>query len=181
MLGNKCWLVSALAVSALVAGCKPEEPIRSYTVEKEQAPTPKPQQSGGLSWTVPEGWTVGPPKQFRIVTLKKDAAEMYLSEPFQGSVLDNVNRWRVDPVGLPKIAEAELPSVASEYPIGAVKAHRVDFRGPGTGGGSVRFLGAIIPAGPPGSWFVRFSGPTERIAANEADFDKFLASIRIAK
>ncbi len=181
MLGKMCWPVSALALTAFVAGCKPDEPIRTYNVDKEVAPASKPQQSGGLSWTVPEGWTVGPAKQFRIVTLKKDAAEMYLSEPFQGSVLDNVNRWRVDPAGLPKIAEAELPSVASEYPIGAVKASRVDFRGPGTGGGSVRFLGAIIPAGPSGSWFVRFSGPTDRIAANEADFDKFLASIRIAK
>jgi hypothetical protein len=56
--------------------------------------------------------------------------ELYLSQPFGGSLLDNVNRWRGE-VGLPPVKETELSSVVTEVKLGDVKAYRVDFSGPG--------------------------------------------------
>ena len=96
-----------------------------------------------LTWAVPSGWTVAPPKKLRIVTLQKGPAEFYISDPIGGSILDNVNSWRADFVGIGKVTEAGLPEVTTEMVLGTTKAIRVDFRGPGGKGrmGSGPFSG----------------------------------------
>ncbi|MCS7022907.1 MAG: hypothetical protein NZU63_13895 [Gemmataceae bacterium] len=82
----------------------------------------------------PPGWREGPPRAMRIVTFlppgEGKQPELYLSQPFGGSLLDNVNRWRGE-VGLPPAQESELPKIVSEVMLGEVKAYRVDFTGPG--------------------------------------------------
>jgi hypothetical protein len=85
-------------------------------------------------WTAPAGWTENPAKMMRLVTFLppdagKDAPELYVSEPFAGSVIENVNRWRKE-VGAKEVTEAELPQATSELTLGSVKAYRVDARGP---------------------------------------------------
>jgi len=195
MIRTKLWLVLALVIALSLAGCKGEEDVRTYTVEREpekalpakgeQPPVgdakyrflgailpagersfwfvrffgPSQQVSpheadfdkflasirvadGGrnLTWTVPTGWKLGPAKQMRMVTLIKDAAEFYVSDPISGTILENVNRWRTDFTGIAKVTEAELPSVTTEIVLGTTKAYRVDFRGPGgpSAGGGMR-------------------------------------------
>ncbi len=85
-------------------------------------------------YTVPEGWRPGPAKQMRVVTFlvgpPEKPAEVYISDPFGGSLLDNVNRWRNE-AGLPKITEEELPASVTEVDLGGVKSYKVDFQGPG--------------------------------------------------
>jgi hypothetical protein len=56
--------------------------------------------------------------------------EMYLSAPFGGTLLENVNRWRGE-LGLRDVKADELKDVTKELPLGTVKAFRVDFKGPG--------------------------------------------------
>jgi hypothetical protein len=91
-----------------------------------------------ISWTVPPGWKEAPARQFRVVTIQKDGSpELYISDPFGGSLLLNVNRWRTDHVGLPKIAEADLKTVTKEQKFGETTGYRVDFRGPGGKGGGM--------------------------------------------
>jgi hypothetical protein len=98
------------------------------------------------TWVVPARWRVGTPSPmaagFRIITLhtgpKKSPIEMYLSTPVKDDRLDNLNRWRSDFVGLPKITEAELKDQWKEVTVGTTKVYRVDLRGPGSknpGGG----------------------------------------------
>ncbi|MFO0848714.1 MAG: hypothetical protein U0871_09190 [Gemmataceae bacterium] len=88
-------------------------------------------------YTPPAGWKQGPAKAMRLVTfLVGDGdkpLEAYLSEPFAGSVLDNVNRWRNE-VGAKPVTEAELPTAAKELP-GPAKKYLIDVRGPGGSGG----------------------------------------------
>ena len=84
-----------------------------------------------LAWTVPLGWTVDTKRQMRTVTLNKGEAEFYISNPFGGSILQNVNSWRADIVGIEKVGESELSKVTTEVMLGTAKATRVDFRGPG--------------------------------------------------
>ena len=77
------------------------------------------------------------------VTLQKadgSSRDLYLSDPFGGSPLANVNRW-LGEVGAKQITEAELPGVLKEIKLGDKKAYRVDLRGPGgKGGGMAPFM-----------------------------------------
>ncbi|VTT97269.1 Uncharacterized protein OS=Pirellula staleyi (strain ATCC 27377 / DSM 6068 / ICPB 4128) GN=Psta_4196 PE=4 SV=1 [Gemmataceae bacterium] len=91
-----------------------------------------------VSWTVPAGWKEAPARQMRVVTLQKEdgsAPDMYISDPFAGGLLSNVNRWRKGDVGIAEVTEAELPESIKEVTLGTLKAHRVDLRGPGGKGG----------------------------------------------
>ncbi len=102
-------------------------------------------EKGGppLTWTLPDGWKIGPAKsEFRMVTLQKGKAEFYVSNPISGTILENVNRWRTDYVGIAKVSADELPAVTTEFLVDTTKAYKIDFRGPGgsgaTGGGAMR-------------------------------------------
>ncbi len=182
---HRGWLVLVLPC-LFVVGCNTEEGVKTYKVaspdEKGKSAEKKGLGDKPLTWSVPEGWKEGPAKQFRIVTLQKEAVpDLYLSDPFAGSLLDNVNRWRKGDAGIDAVSEADLPKSLTEIKLGTVNAYRVDIRGPGPkGDGKVRLLGGIIPAGDGSSYFVKFVGPAEKIDANEKDFDAFLNSIRVA-
>jgi hypothetical protein len=86
------------------------------------------------AWTAPPKWTEAPPRATRLATFKNGQAEMYLSGPFGGTLLDNVNRWRKE-VGLRDVTEAELKDVTTEIKLGDKSAHTVDLRGPTWSGG----------------------------------------------
>ena len=81
------------------------------------------------TYTIPDGWTVAPEKQTRIVTLTKGKAEMYLSGPFGGTKLENVNRWRKE-IGLRELRSDELEESLTKVPYGKVEGRRVDISGP---------------------------------------------------
>lgn len=92
-----------------------------------------------ISWTAPPGAKEGSPRPVRVVTYTLGppgaTVDVYISDPLGGTVLDNVNRWRTDFVGLPPTTAADLPTVAKEIQLGGTKAYRVDLRGPGGKGG----------------------------------------------
>lgn len=95
------------------------------------------------TFTAPPGWKELPRKQMRVVTFAvgdgPNPPEVYISTPLGGSVLENVNRWRVDFVGVKRLTAAELPAATKELMLGTTKAYRVDVRGPGgKGGGMMR-------------------------------------------
>ena len=83
----------------------------------------------------PPGWKEAAARQMRVATFTPPGEgaqpELYVSTPFGGTLLMNVNRWRVDDAGLPAVAEAELPGVTTEIKLGEAKAYKVDFKGPG--------------------------------------------------
>jgi len=94
------------------------------------------------TYKAPAGWKEQPARQMRLVTFAvgdgPSAPQAYISTPFGGSLLENVNRWR-DEVGAKRVTAAELPNVTTEVLLGTVKAYRVDARGPGgKGGGMMR-------------------------------------------
>jgi hypothetical protein len=86
------------------------------------------------TWAAPPKWTEAPPRATRLATYQNGQAEMYLSGPFGGSLLDNVNRWRKE-VGLREVKEAELNSGVTELKLGDKTAYTVDLRGPTWSGG----------------------------------------------
>lgn len=88
-----------------------------------------------LTWTVPAGWRVGPPKAMRLVTLQKGdekkPLEIYISEPIGGTMLGNVNRWRTDFVGIKPWSDEDLAEGLKEVKLGGTPAYKFDFVGPG--------------------------------------------------
>ena len=86
------------------------------------------------TWTPPDQWTEAPARQTRLVTYTNGTAEMYLSGPFGGSLLENVNRWRKE-VGLRDLKEDELKDGVVETKLGDKTAYTVDLRGPTWSGG----------------------------------------------
>ena len=104
--------------------------LASLHIKGDNAQTDTP-----LTWTVPEGWKLGPPKPgFRMVTLQKGAAEFYVSTPISGTILENVNRWRTDFTGIAAVTAEDLPKVTTEFLVDTTKAYKIDFRGPGGSG-----------------------------------------------
>jgi hypothetical protein len=99
------------------------------------------------TYTVPAGWTENPPRQFVPKSFTVGPAgtpQVTLSEPIQGSLLDNVNRWRKE-VGLKEVTEAALPTVVTEVDLGGTKAYRIDFRGPAAPGSGGPRMGMAPP------------------------------------
>jgi len=94
-----------------------------------------------FDFTEPANARKVPLKQFRLVTFQfgtdEKPADLYISDPFGGTLLENVNRWRGE-VGLPAVKESDLKDVTKEIPLGTLKAYRVDFKGPGGKGGGMR-------------------------------------------
>ena len=174
----------AAAVLSLLCGCKPDAPIRTYTVPKDTAAKatppdadaePKYRMLGAVipaepgyswfvkfvgpietvdplaadfdtfvksirpddkkpTWTAPPKWTEAAARPTRLATYQNGAVEMYLSGPFGGSLLDNVNRWRKE-VGLRALKESELKDAVAEVKLGEKTAYTVDLRGPTWSGG----------------------------------------------
>ena len=91
-----------------------------------------------FEYKAPANARPGPPKQMRLATFQfgtdDKPADLYISDPFGGSLLENVNRWRGE-VGLPAVDDAGLKDVVKEIALGTLKAYRVDFKGPGGKGG----------------------------------------------
>ena len=55
-------------------------------------------------WTLPDGWTTGPPAPFRFATVKLPDSEIEIRISKLGGqqdLLSNVNRWRTSQLGLP--------------------------------------------------------------------------------
>jgi hypothetical protein len=173
------WSSCSVVLLLLLAGCKPEDPIRTYTVPKDpdlpQLPSdgqayrflgavleiddkysffvkfvgpnavisaeakafdefvgtigPVTTSNEKPKFTIPEGWTVGPDKQMRYVTLTKGKAEMYLSTPMGGTLLENINRWRKE-IGLRELRQDELPDGVKKIPYGTRAGWRMDETGP---------------------------------------------------
>ncbi len=82
----------------------------------EQSPTP----SSSLSWQVPEGWTIDPPKPMREVTFvagEETRCWITVLGGDGGGALANANRWRKE-LSLDPLEEEQLAQLATEPMLG---------------------------------------------------------------
>ena len=153
------------------------------------------QSAAGIRWTAPAGWKVEAPRPMRaatytIATVPGDQgpAECVVNYfgPGQGGSVDaNIERWRAQVLG------ADGKPVAGQVTtrtVRGVKITVVDSSGTYTGiGGPLaagakpisgyRLLGAIAE-GRGGNVFFKLTGPAKTIAAQQAAFERMLASIQ---
>jgi hypothetical protein len=91
------------------------------------------QQDKQVTWVLPEGWREGPKKPIRYATIlpcpEDDTVELAVTL-FGGGLLENVNRWRVQQLGLEAVKQDQLDTVCREVQtIQGKKVMRVDLSG----------------------------------------------------
>jgi hypothetical protein len=186
----------ALSVLLVFAGCRRAE-VTHYQTRKgadatlAAAPGPMmggdapsdlapPSQlaSGGLTWTLPKGWTQSAGSGMRYATIKPaipgvDVSIVVLSGP-AGGELANVNRWRGQ-LGLPPVDANALASARSTVPAKAGPLSVYEFSSEGEK--KTRMVAALLEA-EGSTWFVKMLGDEAKVASARSDFNHLLRSLR---
>lgn len=147
---------------------------------------PKPTAQRELVWDNPPGWVEQPPTEVRRANLRPAGnadAECYLSvlPGAGGGLLDNVNRWR-NQMGLAPIDAAAVAALPTQ-PLLGLDGVRLELQGEYSNMGAEKkpgfaLLGVIARFGEQ-SLFVKMTGPAELVAAETANFDAFVRSLRL--
>jgi hypothetical protein len=143
-----------------------------------------PPDSGPLQWSTPEGWRVQEHPMRDISLAFGESGECYVMRA-GGTVADNVNRWRQQ-MGLPALSAEEVAGLPTRPLFGKPAVFTAldgTFKGMGAQDGlpDHRLLGLILPEVTPGqSLFIKMVGPRAQVEANEASFQAFCDSLRLA-
>ena len=140
-----------------------------------------------LTWDTPEGWTEVPATSMRDInfTVGSDGiGECYVSRlpSTGGGLVENVNRWRRQ-MGQEPMSEEEVNAMPTRVVFSRPATYvAVDGSFTGMGGKATideaRLLGVILNTGN-GAVFVKMTGPSDLVTANEDEFDAFCASLRL--
>jgi len=187
--------VSALILTLVLAGCKHEDRIRTYTVAKE-APDARPAGQGGhdhamhrpapIDYEVPEGWKDHRHEEgMRFATLLAEEGGQQLEVSIiplsggAGGVVANLQRWRGQ-LGLGEATEEELEDQITRIQgIDGTPGFLIDMTGPGPEGntlGPQRMLAAIFMQGGR-SWFIKTMGDADFIGPYRDEFEKLCKSV----
>jgi hypothetical protein len=137
--------------------------------------------TGEPKWDVPPDWVKQPDKPMRFATFRTsndaNAPEVIVSSfGAFGTMLDNINRWR-GMVGLEPIAD-EKEQPVEKLQVGGRDGALFDLTGPAKDAQPAkRLMIAMVPAGQT-VWFFRISGPADAVAAQKANFDALLTSVK---
>jgi len=135
---------------------------------------------GSPQWQVPEGWEAEQPGMMVLVAFRAGGAQVTVSPPFGsdfGGLRANLNRWRGQ-VGLPPVAEADLPQQTAKLDLGGTEAIVADMTGKDLqNGGSARQIVVVVPQGGQ-TWFYKIKGDEASVSAQK---EAFLAFIKSAK
>jgi len=143
------------------------------------------ESSGKPVWIVPSDWHEVPPAQFLLAEYKIAGANgasadvnVAMLNGEGGGVLPNVNRWRAQ-LGLPQVAEPELPTITSPLPLsGSGQGTVVDMTGTNAKtGGKARLVGVILPQSGQ-TWFYKLMGDEQVVEQQKAAFLQFVQSAK---
>jgi hypothetical protein len=145
-----------------------------------------------ITYTVPEGWKETEREVERQGIVVRYEAALKVEEGgasalltvskfpgAAGGLLQNVNRWRTDQLGLPPLDKEQFVKASEEVRVDKVRSIAVDFTGPGNpkGKGERRILGIIVPREEQ-LWFIKMDGPADLIGKQKGNFDKFVGSVK---
>jgi hypothetical protein len=149
-----------------------------------EAASPPAKSGDALGWSIPPGWTMGPPKPMRVATLlagAKGEAECSVTTlpGAAGGVAANLNRWRAQmsegPLGDEGIAA--LPKVkvlGADTPLVEATGDYTDMQG--AKHEKYALLGVACPQGGR-TVFVKLIGPADTVRAEREHFVAFLGSL----
>jgi hypothetical protein len=188
--------MAALAAGVLLAasGCDRDDEVRAYPAPKAPSPATAPvvaaasagssdAAGAGVEWTLPAGWqrVAERPMSFATFAVAPETPDVVLtlSQLPNSPVPANVNRWE-EQLGLPRSSEADVAKMTTHVDVGDAHVDTFDLTGPeAPDKPRQRMLAAIIPRGR-SAWFLKLVGPAETVAAQKANFDAFVRSLRFA-
>jgi len=139
-----------------------------------------------LTYKAPAGWVKVPPKiaeqkaAFEI-SRGEQKGRVTITSGIRGSMLDNVNRWRMQ-VELPPIEQEQLAGLLGKIKVADVDTVSIDLTGPKRADKFNRILVAIYLHGDLQQggdiYFFRIDGPDDLIDDQRATFEAFLQSVR---
>jgi hypothetical protein len=158
------------------------------------ASTASPTSAGGLSWTVPKGWTTAAGSSMRVATYRtpaapgdKEGAELaifYFGQGQGGGVDANVDRWfaQISPEpGSRKPSRSQMN--VGDIPVTICAAEGTYSGGMGMGAASSGpqkgfALEGAIAEGPRGSVFLKLTGPKKTVEKEKAAFNALVKSLK---
>lgn len=186
---RSAWWASLGLLVILSIGCE-QEPVRQYQVPKERVAAHPPAQHAGpaaaapaLQWDAPEGWAERPAGRMGGVAMwvkgeGDQAPKLTVTRlPYLPQMLlGNLNRWRVQQLGLTPITEADLDDAIKPLAAAGETAQLVELVG--VNGQSLTV--AMVNKGRM-TWYIKLMGPSAEVAQLRPDFDAFVASLRFAE
>jgi hypothetical protein len=173
ILGN-----SSLVKSAGMKGQMPRVPMAGQRdlVDRGLPRVPPPP---GWREIEPEKQTIADVRQVKAFLVGEGAQQadvrVKVMSLMQSSFLENVNRWRKDPLRLPAINETELALAARKIPCMGGEADYVDLQGSPTG---LRRLGVLFAKGRT-TWVFMMTGPEALVGEQKAAFEKYVKSFSL--
>jgi hypothetical protein len=203
-IGERSWFVSMIGDDAFVREQKPvfRQFLESFSLHEGESHSEPASARGPIDtnvkeapraatgsdknvWNAPATWQEVPPTQMLLAKFLAtgDAgakAEITITAfpGDAGGVLANVNRWRVQQLGLSAASEADLPKLITSLDVTSGKAMLVDMTGnKSSDGKSTRLIGAIAPqAGR--TWFYKMLGDEPVVAREKEAFIKFVQTVK---
>src|SRR5687767_7809975 len=177
--------ISLVLCAGCLTGCEQDEAVRVYQAPKDPPPAP---QVKPVDWTLPAGWATLPDSgmsqfgRFATIAVSQDDPSLTLGvhrleQAGSGELLPNLNRWEGQ-LGLPPSDSSTAGKVSKTIQVETHDAHRVDLTGvSGDAKQPTRMLAVIVPEGEQ-AWSFSLKGDPAKVAAQEANFDAFIASVR---
>ena len=175
------------ALTLVLCACREEGEVHHFRVKKStppsatppipSAPTATPSSNKHYTWTLPDGWTAKPASGMRLATLVIPTPGTTLQASiteFGGTTASNINRWRTQ-IGLPPLAESEIPATLQQIDTGLGKGHIAMLINPATP--EKAMLAAIIPRPSGTSVFIKVTGSISELKTIAAPFRQFVISL----
>ena len=186
-----CMLVcAALAVSSCNKNGQEQQAQQEQPPVLGQTPASSPTSAGGVTWTVPRGWTVEGERPMRVGTYAVPAASgdadggecaaYYFGVNQGGDVQANIDRWAMQFEGVSGLNQTTSEIHGMQVTNVVLKGTYLAPAGPmmQSQGKKAHYalLGAIVDA-PKGRVFFKFTGPEKTVDAEKSGFEALLNSI----
>jgi len=135
-----------------------------------------------VKYEAPQEWTPVAPAQFTLAAFEMVDGPKSLRitvSSAQGDLLSNVNRWRVQQLGLPPIDESGLETAITKMKIGDRAGDYIELLGTAGERQTAIFVG-MVP-GTEGTWFVKLMGDASLAERQRGNFNRFLATFRFER
>ena len=201
--GASTWFLKFSGDPAVVVSQKPAfiEFLKSLSITEAPAGMPDPHQgmpketginsapsseAGLPEWKVPADWqkmplssmaiSAGLKAKYGVTAAGGAKAEINIGVA-GGGVLMNINRWRVQQLGLPAATESDLPKLTASLDVRGGQAMLVDMTGTDAKTGrKARVVGIIVPQNS-GTWFYKMMGDEDAVKSQNSAFVEFVKTV----
>jgi hypothetical protein len=189
---------AALLVLALGCGKRETEPQASAAVQQTATPAAKPVAAHGVGdqaaasdviWTMPAGWKEMPARPMRKATYQApgdagpaEVSVFYFGAGQGGGVEANITRWVNQFQDLPEDQARRDQLTVSGMAVSTVRVKKGTFSSGMPGGPSAPQenwgMNAAVVETPGGAYFIKMTGPSATVDAEEARFTELLRSLK---